>query len=108
MSLDNEVGGSFSLDVIVPSAIPSKSLLRENIFVKVCTEKSGIPSLADTTFSLSNTVMADNIEIIHNATDMLSENGMNPRIAIMSILSALSAIPFPFKSTPKPSPFALV
>ena len=40
------------------------------------------------------------MEIIHKATDMLSLKGINAKIDNINILSALSAIPFPFKSTP--------
>ena len=71
-------------------------------------ENRGVPNFVETIFNLSSTVIAAKIEIIHRATDMFSWNGIKPRITIMSILSALSAMPFPFRSTPNPSPRALV
>ena len=107
MIFDNDVGGSLSLDVIVPDEA-SYSWFLLVISLNVWAEKSGVPNFAETTFNLSSTVAAAKIEIIHRATDMFSWNGIKPRITMMSILSALSAMPFPFRSTPNPSPRALV
>ena len=104
---DKDVGGSLSLDVTVPDDA-SYSWFLLDMSLNVWSEKSGVPNLAETTFNLSRTVIAARIEIIQRATDMLSWNGMNPRMTMMSILSALSAMPFPFRSTPNPSPRALV
>jgi hypothetical protein len=104
---DNEVGGSLSLEVIVPDET-SYSWFLLDISLNVWSEKRGVPNFVETTFNLSSTVIADKIEISHRATDIFSWNGIKPRITIRSILSALSAMPFPFRSTPNPSPRALV
>ncbi len=71
-------------------------------------EKIDTPKMAETTLNLSITVITANMDMIHNATDMLSWNGINARIDKINILSALSAIPFPLRSTPMDSPLALV
>ena len=107
MIFDSDVGGSLNLEEIVPDEA-SYSWFLLVMSLNVWIEKRGAPNLVETTFSLSRTVTADKIEIIHRATDMFAWNGMKPSITTISILSALSAMPFPLRSTPNPSPRALV